>query len=198
MKTLSAYFHETNKLYEFRIKMAHVEPKGEVLDRIKSALNAFKVESVTTAKRLPITEHWEFANEGACECYVFDVTLRYPTIPGQLRQLIGERAGINANWVCVRTMAEALNEELSFDQADDNAAAKVALLNTEELGSIPSNEAQKYVGNNRFTDLIKELSGNTRKFDIAGNDTTIGGEKDPSYGKTTNDTTGNNKSPLGK
>jgi hypothetical protein len=170
--------------------MAHVEPKGEVLDRIKNALNAFKVESVSTAKRLPITEHWEFANEGACECYVIDVAVRYPTIPGQMRQLIGERAGINASWICVRTMSEALNEEQAFEQADDNAAAKVALLNTEELGSIPSNEAQKLVGNNRFTDLIKELSGNTRKFEIQGTDS--------ADGKTLNDIAGDTKSPLGK
>lgn len=187
MKTLSAYFHETNKLYEFRIKMAHVEPKGELLEKIKNALNAFKVESVSPAKRLPITEHWEFANEGACECYVIDVAVRYPTIPGQLRQLIGERAGINANWVCVRTMAEALNEETSFDQADDNASANQALLNTHELGGVSGNEAQNLVGNNRFTSLIKELSADTRKFEIAGSDNTIGGEKNPAHGKTTND-----------
>ena len=65
MKNFSAYFHETNKVYEFRIKMAHVEPKGEVLERIKNALNCFQVETISAVKRLPITEHWEFAKEGA-------------------------------------------------------------------------------------------------------------------------------------
>ena len=120
MKNLSAYFHETQKVYEFQIKMAHVEPKGEVIDRIKNALNAFQVESVGQVKRLPIKEHWEFAKEGACDCYMLDIGLRYPTIPGQIRQLIGERAGVNASWVDVKTMADALNEQLVWERVDSN------------------------------------------------------------------------------
>jgi hypothetical protein len=191
MKTLSAYFHETKKVYEFRIKLAHVEPKGEVLDRIKSALNAFQVESVSPVKRLPITEHWEFAKEGACECYVVDIGVRYPSIPGQLRQLIGERAGINASWVCVKTMAEALNEELNYEQADSNEAHKGALLDDPELASMPSNEAQQYVGQGRLTGLIKELSANTRKFEIQGTD------NEYASGKTTNDNPQITTSPIG-
>jgi len=188
MKSLSAYFHETNKLYEFRIKMAHVEPKGEVLEKIKNALNAFQVESVSPAKRLPITEHWEFANEGACECYVIDVSVRYPTIPGQLRQLIGERAGINASWVCVKTMAEALNDDLSFSQADENEARKQPLIGDDSLDS-PSGQEQ--VGNARLTGLFKELSANTRKFEIQGTD------NEYASGKTTNEIPQNTSSIIG-
>lgn len=192
MKNLSAYFHETQKLYEFRIKMAHIEPKGEVLDRIKNALNAFCVELVSPIKRLPIKEHWEFANEGACECYVIDISVRYPSIPGQLRQLIGERAGINASWINVKTMTEALNEELAYEQADENEASKTALLSTAELGGVASNDAQQLVGQNRLTGLIKELSANTRKFEIQGTD------NEYASGKTTNDAPQNNTSPVNK
>lgn len=198
MKNLSAYFHETQKMYEFRIKLAHVEPKGELLDRIKNALNAFSVESVSPSKRLPIKEHWEFANEGACECYVIDIAVRYPSIPGQLRQLISERAGINTSWISVKTMTEALNEELAFEQADENEASQTALLSTDELGGVASSEAQQLVGQNRLTGLIKELSANTRKFDIQGSNETVGGEKVPSYGKTTNEIAQNNTSPVNK
>lgn len=184
MKSLSAYFHETNKIYEFRIKLAHVEPKGEVLDKIKNALNAFQVESISPVKRLPITEHWEFANEGACDCYMIDVGLKYPTIPGQVRQLIGERAGINASWVCVRTMAEALNDEAIWTQVDN---AKSPILTQEELGG---ESAQDQVGDKRLTGLIKELSSNTRKFEIQGTD------NEYASGKTTNDTPQNNTSAI--
>jgi hypothetical protein len=187
MKSLSAYFHETNKLYEFRIKMAHVEPKGEVLEKIKNALNAFQVESVSPAKRLPITEHWEFANEGACECYVIDVSVRYPTISGQLRQLIGERAGINPNWVSVKTMTEALNDDLSFSQADENEARKQPLIGDDSLDS-PSGQEQ--VGTPRLTSLFKELSANTRKFEIQGTD------NEYASGKTTNEIPQNTTSTI--
>lgn len=188
MKNFSAYFHETNKIYEFRIKMAHVEPKGEVLDKIKNALNAFQIESVSPVKRLPVADHWEFAKEGACECYIIDVGLKYPTIPGQVRQLIGERAGINASWVCVKTMSEALNDDLSYKQAEDNEAHKGALLTDEVL---EAESAQEVVGTSRLTSLMKELSNATRKFDVQGTD------NEYASGKTTNEIPQSNTSPIG-
>jgi hypothetical protein len=185
MKNFSAYFHETNKIYEFRIKMAHVEPKGEVLDRIKNALDCFQVETISAVKRLPITEHWEFAQEGACECYVVDVGVKYPTIPGQIRQLIGERAGINANWLNVRTVADALNEEAGWQVTD---SVKSPLLTQEDLGG---ESAQEVVGEKRLSGLIKELSANTRKQEIAGTD------NEYASGKTTNEIPQNNTSTIG-
>jgi hypothetical protein len=187
MKNLSAYFHETHKVYEFRIKMAHVEPKGEVLDRIKNALDCFQVETISAVKRLPVTEHWEFAKEGACDCYMLDVGLKYPTIPGQIRQLIGERAGVNASWVDVKTMADALNEQLVWGPVESNEDES-PLLTKEDLGG-PS--AQDAVGEKRLSSLIKELSANTRKQEIQGTDTEY------ATGKTTNDAPQQNNSPIG-
>jgi len=188
MKNFSAYFHETGKIYEFRIKMAHVEPKGEVLEKIKNALNAFQIESVSPVKRLPVADHWEFSKEGACECYIVDVGLKYPTIPGQVRQLIGERAGINASWLCVKTMTEALNDDLSYKQAEDNEAHNGALLTDDTL---QSESAQDVVGDKRLTSLIKELSNATRKFDVQGTD------NEYASGKTTNEIPQSNVSPIG-
>jgi len=185
MKNFSAYFHETHKVYEFRIKMAHVEPKGEVLDRIKNALDCFQVETISAVKRLPITEHWEFANEGACECYIVDVGVKYPTIAGQIRQLIGERAAINPSWISVRTVADALNEEAGWEQTDSN---KSPILTQEDLGG---ESAQDVVGEKRLTGLIKELSANTRKQEIAGTD------NEYASGKTTNEIPQNNTSAIG-
>jgi hypothetical protein len=187
MKNLSAYFHETHKVYEFRIKMAHVEPKGEVLDRIKNALDCFQVETISAVKRLPVTEHWEFAKEGACDCYMLDVGLKYPTIPGQIRQLIGERAGVNASWVDVKTMADALNEQLVWGHVDSNESES-PLLTKEDLGGPGAQEA---VGEKRLSSLIKELSANTRKQEIQGTDTEY------ATGKTTNDAPQQNNSPIG-
>jgi hypothetical protein len=45
--------------------------------------------------------------------------------------------------------------------------------------------------------LIKELTANTRKYEVQGTDTTVGGAKDPAYGKTTNDIAQSNTSPIG-
>jgi hypothetical protein len=167
--------------------MAHVEPKGEVLDRIKNALDCFQVETISAVKRLPVTEHWEFAKEGACDCYMLDVGLKYPTIPGQIRQLIGERAGVNASWVDVKTMADALNEQLVWGHVESNEDES-PLLTKEDLGG-PS--AQEAVGDKRLSSLIKELSANTRKYEVQGTDTEY------ASGKTTNAAPQQNNSPIG-
>ena len=62
------------------------------------------------------------------------------------------------------------------------------LLTKEDLGG-PS--AQEAVGQKRLTGLIKELSANTRKYEIQGTDTEY------ATGKTTNDAPQQNNSPIG-
>jgi hypothetical protein len=62
MKPFQSYIFELNKPYEFRIKIATVNPKGEVMDKIKHALETFQLESVSPVKSLPIMEHVEFHN----------------------------------------------------------------------------------------------------------------------------------------
>jgi hypothetical protein len=70
MKSFQSYVFELNKPYEFRIKLATIEPKGEVMEQIKNALNTFQLESISAVKSLPIQEHREFPKYGACECLI--------------------------------------------------------------------------------------------------------------------------------
>jgi hypothetical protein len=75
MKAFQSYIAELNKLYEFKVKIAGVEPKGEVFERIKNALDAYQVETVSNPKRLPIQEHRDFPKLGPCECYLIEVII---------------------------------------------------------------------------------------------------------------------------
>lgn len=189
MKSFQSYIYELNKPYEFRIKMATIDPKT-VMEQIKNALDTWQLESISAVKSLPIQEHREFPQWGPCECWTFDVKVAYPCNTVQIRQTIKERAQLNPDWICVRNLQEA-------DYTDEAEAAGKdhtgALLDETELKS--STEGQDLVGQVRVGSLLKELE--SRQFEIAGSDTTIGGDKQSSYGKTTNELPQGNTDPVG-
>ena len=158
MKSLHEYIASRNQPYEFRIKLAKINPKGEVMERIKHALDAYELVTVTPAKSLPIQEHREFPKWGACECWQFEATVNYPTTSVQITQLIRERAGINPEWVCV----------YGKQQADDNDAFEAygkdhegSLLLDGELKDVAG--AQELVGEKRKDSMLKELDAQSPK-----------------------------------
>ena len=189
MKAFQSYIFELNKPYEFRIKMATIDPKT-VMEQIKNALNTWQLESVSAVKSLPIQEHREFPQWGPCESWQFDIKVAYPCTAVQIRQTIKERAQLNPDWICVRNLQEA--EDTAEAEAPNADAAKGALLDQEDLGG--STEGQSLVGQVRIGSLLKELE--SRQFEIAGNDKTDG-DKVVTTGKTTNDLPQGNVDPVG-
>lgn len=181
MKSFQSYFFEAKKIFEFRVKIAAENGLDKDCEkRVKTALEAFKVETVSAPKRLPIQEHRDFPKVGPCECYIIDVGLGYPTIPEQVRQLIVERCGIKADCVCVFPMDQyVFNEEFEAHGKDHEGA----LLDDTELADAEG--AQELVGKSRKESLVKELSKHTRKYEFAAKEKTAGiiadssGEKSP-------------------
>jgi len=181
MKQFQSYIFEINKPYEFRIKMATVNP-SKVMEQIKNALDAYQLESVSAVKSLPIQEHREFPQWGPCECWQFDVKVAYPvTVPG-IRQTLKERAGLNPDWISVRTLNEAEDTEEQEAHGKDHEGA---LLDKTELKDEPG--AQELAGQSRIGSLLKELE--SRKFEFA--------QDSNEAGKTTNDAPMGDKSPVG-
>jgi hypothetical protein len=160
MKAFQSYIFELNKPYEFRIKLATIEPKGEVMDRIKHALETYQLESVSPVKSLPIMEHREFPQWGACECWQFDVKVTYPATTVQIRQTIKERAMLNPDWICVRNLNEAVDTEEAEGLGQGNTGA---ILTDAELKATEG--GQELSGQVRVGSLLKELE--SRKFEFA-------------------------------
>jgi hypothetical protein len=161
MKPFQTYIFELNKPSEFRIKLAGINPAGDVMEKIKNALDAYQLESVSTVKSLPIQEHREFPRWGGpCEAYQFDVKLAYPTTNIAVRQLIKERAGINVDWISVRNLNESIDTEEAEARGQDHEGA---LLDENELKDEPG--AQELAGQSRIGSLLKELE--SRKFEFA-------------------------------
>ena len=183
MKSFQSYFYEAKKIFEFRIKIAAENGLDKDCEqRIKTALEAFKVETVSAPKRLPIQEHRDFPKVGPCECYIIDVGLGYPTIPEQVRQLVIERCGIKADCVCVFPVGQyEQNEEFEAHGKDHEGA----LLDEETLQD--EKGAQDLVGGARKESLVKELSKHTRKYEFAAKEKNLGVIAEPT----------GNKSPVG-
>jgi hypothetical protein len=182
MKPFQSYIFELNTPYEFRIKLATVEPKGDVMDRIKNALDTYQLESVSAVKSLPIQEHREFPKWGPCECWTFDVKVGYPSTAAMIRQIVKERAQINPDWICVRNLNEAVDTDEAEAYGKDH---KGALLDEHELQDAPG--AQELAGQSRIGSLLKELE--SRKFDFA--------EDSSESGNTTDSLPQGTTSPVG-
>jgi len=78
MKNFLNYLEQSQKTYEFRIKIANTDP-AEKFTALESALNAYGLESLSKPKRLPLKESdVDFPNHGTVELHLMDAVLTYP------------------------------------------------------------------------------------------------------------------------
>lgn len=190
MKSFKNYLTESTKVYEFRIKLA-CEMDKESKDKLKTALEAYQVESFKDGKHLPIAEHVDFPQCGPVEVNVYEVALHYPVIDSQLRQLVHEKTSIPLQ--CIRVipgyktspyeaMLAGTEQSKEFKQGD-------AVLAQEDM--VTESPAEDLVGDKRVPSLIKELEDTKKyKYDYAASE----GSGNP---KTTNDLPQGDKSPVG-
>jgi hypothetical protein len=188
MKNFLQYLSEVQKTYEFRIKIANCDPSDK-LDGLKVGLQQYAVESVSAAKRLPIKSNdIDFPSIPNCEVFLMDAVLKYPVNDAQLRTIVAERLGCSAAQVVVvpkynpeeiwRWNIDGESELREFKQGEDVLTQP-----------FPEPDADQKAASKSYSEagtILKELS-KPATFEIAGTDTTIGGEKNPAYGKTTND-----------
>jgi hypothetical protein len=194
MKSLHDYIAERNSNYAFRIKVAKHNPK-DIMEEIKNALDAYQLVDITVPKSLPVQEHREFPKWGPCECWQFEATVAYPVTSPQIYQLLRERTGMQAEWVCV----------YGKQQADDNDAFEAygkdhegALLLDSELKDVPG--AQDLVADKRKDSLLKELDQQSPKMVALESDAELVSTRASERTRpaaTTNQLPQGSKSPVG-
>lgn len=189
MKNFLNYLEQSQKTYEFRIKIANTDP-AEKQSMLESALDAYGLESLSKPKRLPLKEgDIDFPNHGTVELYLMDAVLKYPCNDYQLRTIIAERAGIpQANiFIVPKNHPEEIrrwNEEGNSDIKEYKQGESVLDKPYED------NADAKKAGDaySKFNSILKEL--NEVKLDEAEGGSTPAA-------KTTNDLPTGNKSPVG-
>jgi hypothetical protein len=160
MKPLAHYLQEMNRVFEFCIKIAGCEIDQAAQAKIKSALEAYSVESVGKVKRLPIQEHVDFPGQGPCECHLVEVTVRYPVVSDQVAQVVAEKLGLSRKQVIARTRGE---EDIRTTVVMPKKANDGSVLNNPDLEAAEG--GQELVGQSRKDSMLKELE--TRKYEFA-------------------------------
>ncbi len=159
-KPFLSYMEEyEKKTYNFRIKIANYELTEEVVDKIKHALNRYDLVEMGDLNRLPLrTTDESFPYFRTPEIVQFDVSLKYPCIPEEVKETLAYQARIpQASVVVIRQSMIEDEENMLTDEIED---------------------AQDYVGENRLNKL-KELK--KRKYDFS--DKSLADQK----AETTND-----------
>lgn len=181
MKSFQEYlFESSQKTYEFKAKFA-VRLTDEDINLIEQALKAVDVANVGKPKFLPMQTHREFPAAGPIEATLLDITVSFPVNEEMVKSLIADRAFLNKADFIVYTKGQ-----FELQPETDGLFEKTgeAILNKEQL---EDESGQHQVGEKRVSEFMKDL--HTRKYDIAGDDTT--------KVKTTNELPQNNTSVMG-
>lgn len=197
MKNFLQYLSEVQKTYEFRIKIANCDPKDK-LDGLKVGLAEYAVESVGAPKRLPIKANdIDFPSIPNVEVFLMDAVLKYPVNDAKLRAIVAERLGCPiANVVVVPANHPEEQRRWNLEGNDIKEFKQGENVLTQPL---PEADADQKAASKFYSEagtILKELN-KTAKFEIAGDDKTLGGDKDPAYGKTTNSVPAGDLSPVG-
>jgi len=193
MKPFAQYLMESQRTYSWRIRIAG-EMNSEALDRLNVVLEAYKVESISKPKRLPIQESPEFPNFGPVEINIIDVVLAYPCNDAQLRSRVAEGCCIDLASVKVNPANHPYEAALEGLEQSNLQKPGESVLATNEMTTASPDKT--LVGDARVPFLMKELE-ETRKYQyskVAG-----GEEKDKTFQSqgTTNELPMGRVSPIG-
>lgn len=185
MKTFSQYLTESEKTFDYRIKIVGDLPAGFVKE-LKTALKKFEPAKLSDVKTTPIlskpSDFPEFTNQSV---NIMDASFRYPATLQQLQQVV-RLLGVDENRVCMTDLkwSEGMDQELlGIEQQNKD------LLNTD----YPANSKEQQ-------ELKKDYAADAKEKQVVRNSAaeakfTVAGGKTPAA-KTTNDLPQGNKSPM--
>jgi hypothetical protein len=185
MNTLAKYLAESQRTYNYRIKIVGDVPQGFVRD-LKGKLAQFDIVKMSDVKTTPVrkinTDFPAFPNQSMS---FVDVEFKYPAIEPQIKQL-AQLMGLDPNRIVMNTTSH----ENSLNQEAD----KIEDQNKDLLGDTdyPADDTEQKA-------LIKDYSAEPHDHVVLKNayrsDFTVAGGKTPAA-KTTNDLPMGNKSPI--
>ena len=185
MKTFSQYLTESEKTFDYRIKICG-DINAELLKMFREKLKKFDPVSVGEVKTTPILSQPQdfpsFSNESV---NIMDATFRYPATGPQIQQ-IAELCGLNADRIVI--------SQLNYAEGMDKELLGIEEQNKDLLNSpYPADTKEQ-------RDLIKDYSAVGRDKQVVKNSaedavwTVAGGQTPPA--ETTNDLPQGIKSPM--
>ena len=151
MKSFTAYLTDLHKIYEFKVKI--VGDATGITEKIKLALDQYKVESCSAGKRSPIAEQQKdfpgFTNQSVT---LFDIKTSYPLTSQVARATIADKLKLPLQHVLVRNVNEQAEVEINHEHDEPTAKSR---LDTPDLEFIPG--GQEMVGEKHNLRFLQEL-----------------------------------------
>lgn len=186
MKTFAQYLTESEKTFDYRIKIVGDLPAG-FFKEFKTALKKFDPSKITDVKTTPVlSKPTDFPTETNQVVNIIDATFRYPATFQQVQQM-ARLAGIPENRICMNDLkwSEGIDKELLGIEEQN----KDLLANTEYPANSKEQDQLKkdYAAVAHEKQVVKNSAADA-KFTVAGGKTPAA--------HTTDDLPQNNKSPM--
>jgi hypothetical protein len=181
MKSLKQFIVESQKTYEFKVKLA-CDSDDLDMDRVEQAVASFEPVEITKPKSLPYQKSAEFPNSPATQIQLITVVTKYPSTPEQIRALIANRCNFHESNIIVRTAAQEL--EFENQQTVDPAESAQEPLLTQDY---EDSDHQDVVGQQAVDRVMRDHK--SREYEFAGDKT--------ARAKTLNDEPAGKMSPVG-
>jgi len=167
MKSLTHYLTESERTYNFRIKIANMI-EDEVMDRLETCLEKYDMKSLTKPKKTPIPEHpMDFQTLSNAEVYIMDAELQYPVSANQLYEYISQSVGVPANQLVVINKDHP--EEIAREEAiQEEGDVYVTKLDDADYTDAKKHDVAEVFGDEYNANMLKELE--TRKYEFAKKD----------------------------
>jgi uncharacterized protein YnzC (UPF0291/DUF896 family) len=186
MKTFSQYLTESEKTFDYRIKICG-DVNAELLKMFKEKLKKFDPVKISDPKTTPVqAQPADFPGQTNQRVTIIDGSFRYPATPPQIEQM-AELCGITADHVCVKDLhwSEGMDREL-LGIEEENAAT---ILGKE----YPADSAEQKKLKKEYADGNQQVVRNSAE---KATWTVAGGQTPPA--ETTNDLPQGVESPMSK
>jgi len=156
MKSFSDYIK--NKTYDFKIKVAGELP-AKFNSVLKTSLEKFGVASMNTSntpiQKIPL----DFPALENTQVHIYEVCLKYPVIPPELRSYVAQKTGVPESMIIVRNTNDNEEDYQVYGASDQKTEKYVTKLTSDyETDAKMDKMSQEMVGEKRAFDLLKELS----------------------------------------
>jgi hypothetical protein len=185
MKTFHQYLAESERTYDYRIKILGDVPQ-EFIKNLEEKMAQFDIVKISRPKTTPVQKlQKDFPGAENQSVTFMDVSFRYPAIEPQIKQL-AQLLGLNPNFITLQTQA--------YDDSIAKEIADITAQNTDLIADTdyPAPDAEQRA-------LSQDYSANPYQHAVLKNeyrsDFTVAGGKTPPA-KTTNDIPTQDKSPF--
>jgi len=153
MKTFTEYLTESQKRYDFKIKIAG-EMTTEQETALKTSLERFVTNSFKKSGKTPIQElPLDFPTAKNLEVNIYEVSLNYPATQHELTEFIAQALKKHTSHVVVRRPGEP-SEEYQTPAPE----RKGALLDDPNYKEAPNAKFEDFYGDKYNTGFVKELN----------------------------------------